>query len=268
MSAHAIRFLPYVLAFMGVACRLFPLVSAERLYLVFPNDDGYYMLTMARNMALGLGMSVSMGEVPTNGTQPLITGVYAILYWLAGGDKTLGLAFVHFFLTVCACASSYLLYSLAQRLFPQQPWTKTISAWLAAFWFCSPVTLSLSMNTLETGPLILLLLALFKVLVALNSQPLQQQTPTQWVGIGVLLGLLFWTRNDMIFMIAAVACQRLVALLHESELAHTDPVHSSFTDRCGTTLACQAQSSDSGCCTRGRPQSPALRDCTLEGCLR
>ena len=38
-----------------------------------------------------------------------------------------------------------------------------------------------------------------------------------------------------------------------------------FNIRAGT---CQAQSSDSGCCTRGRPQSPALPDCTLEGRLR
>ena len=41
-------------------------------------------------------------------------------------------------------------------------------------------------------------------------RPLREQTTAQWAGIGVLLGLLFWTRNDMIFIVAAVACQRLV----------------------------------------------------------
>ena len=210
MSMQVIRFLPYALAFIGVVSRLYPVGFEERLYLQFPNDDGYYMLTMARNMALGLGMSVSMGEVPTNGTQPLITGVYAILYWLAGADKALGLQFVHLFLTACACASTYLLYNLAQDLLPRRPWTKLVSAWLAAFWFCSPATLSLSMNALETGPLVLVLLAFLKVFLALTLRPFRQQTLAQWAGIGVLLGLLFWIRNDTIFIVAAVACQRLI----------------------------------------------------------
>ena len=66
------------------------------------------------------------------------------------------------------------------------------------------------MNALETGPLVLLLLAFLRVFRMLILRPLREQTTAQWAGIGVLLGLLFWTRNDMIFIVAAVACQRLV----------------------------------------------------------
>ena len=42
----------------------------------WPTEDGYLMLTIARNMALGNGMSTADGELPTNGTQPLATTIW------------------------------------------------------------------------------------------------------------------------------------------------------------------------------------------------
>ena len=210
MTTQLLRTLPYVLACMGVVVRLLPLLLEDRLYLRFPTDDGYYMLTIARNVALGLGMSVSMGEVPTNGTQPLTTYLYAVLYWLVDGDKAGGILLAHLVLTACACASAYLIYTLAVRLLPQRPWTTPVSVWLAALWFCSPVTVSMTMNMLETGPLLLVLLAFLHTFVKLGLLPLTHQTYVHWGSIGALLGLLFLTRNDMMFMAMAVVSHRLV----------------------------------------------------------
>jgi hypothetical protein len=45
------------------------------------------MLTIARNIAEGHGMSTANGTIPTNGTQPLVTFILAGIFYLAGGDK-------------------------------------------------------------------------------------------------------------------------------------------------------------------------------------
>ena len=44
----------------------------------FVTEDGYLMLTVARNLALGNGLSVSDGQIITNGIQPLATFVYSL----------------------------------------------------------------------------------------------------------------------------------------------------------------------------------------------
>ncbi len=54
-------------------------------------EDGYLMLTIARNMAIGLGMSVSEGTIHSNGVQPLATFLFTLPYLLTGGDKVAGL---------------------------------------------------------------------------------------------------------------------------------------------------------------------------------
>jgi hypothetical protein len=55
--------------------RLWPILAAQpALPEFFITEDGYLMLTVARNMAIGLGMSVSEGTIATNGIQPMATG--------------------------------------------------------------------------------------------------------------------------------------------------------------------------------------------------
>jgi hypothetical protein len=66
--------------------RLSPLFDpAGRLFWQFMSEDGYLMQTVARNMAIGLGMSTADGTMPTNGVQPLATFLFAALHALAGG---------------------------------------------------------------------------------------------------------------------------------------------------------------------------------------
>ena len=52
-------------------------------------EDGYYMLTVAWNIASGNGIAIRPGQV-TTGIQPLATFIYAIFAWLViafEGDK-------------------------------------------------------------------------------------------------------------------------------------------------------------------------------------
>ncbi len=201
--------LPCLLLSLGIVSRLLPLFSEARIYSQFPIDDGYYMLTIARNLALGLGMSIANGEIPTNGTQPLMTFVWALFYWLVDGDKLNGIIIVHIFQALCACASAYLIYQLANRLLPKSVWRQTASLWVAALWFSSQESLVHTMTCLETGPLVLAILIFFWLYLHVISTPLTRQSYRQWVGLGACLGIIFWIRNDTAFLAIVVAVSRL-----------------------------------------------------------
>jgi len=84
-----------ILLACGLVARIAPLFNQDdRPARQFPTEDAYLMLTIARNMAIGNGMSTAAGTIPTNGTQPAITFLWALGYRLMNGDKMLGVAVV------------------------------------------------------------------------------------------------------------------------------------------------------------------------------
>src|SRR5262245_61884697 len=106
-----------LLLLTGLVARIAPLFDAGgRLFRQFPSEDGYLMLTIARNIALGHGMSVSDGLQPTNGTQPLVTLLWAGLFWLAGADRRAGVLSILVVEVLFACAAVALLWVLARRV--------------------------------------------------------------------------------------------------------------------------------------------------------
>lgn len=198
---------PWVAVFLfgvGAAARLAPLLDAGgRLLRQFPSEDGYLMLTIARNIALGNGMSVSDGLQPTNGTQPLATLLWAGVFWLAGGERRLGVLGILLLQAVFACAAAGLLYVLARRLMGELPHGASVALLLSAAWFASPLVVVHSMNCLETG---LYAVAVLLVALAFADSPRAERWNTlRCLGIGALLGLAFWTRNDAVFLVLA-AC--------------------------------------------------------------
>ena len=73
---------------VGFVARVLPLFDfGGRLLQQFPTEDGYLMLTIGRNVALGHGMSTADGTIPTNGTQPLFNLIEALCFWLVGADR-------------------------------------------------------------------------------------------------------------------------------------------------------------------------------------
>src|SRR5262249_54067428 len=117
----------------------------------FPTEDGYLMLTIARNIALGKGMSVSGGLQPTNGTQPLATLLWSAVFWLTGGERSTGVLGVLVLELAIVCSAAALLFVLARRLLRDLPHGSEAAAILTAVWFASPLVVAHSMNCLETG---------------------------------------------------------------------------------------------------------------------
>jgi len=90
--------------------RIYPFFDEPRRFLErFPSEDGYFMLAIGRNIAIGKGFSTADGEIPTNGTQPLTTFVWALFFWLTHGDRSLGVALVLAFGVIVSVATAWLI---------------------------------------------------------------------------------------------------------------------------------------------------------------
>ena len=192
------------LVVFGIAYRLWPVAAGmPALWSFFITEDGYLMLTVARNMAIGLGMSVSDGTIETNGVQPMAAFLFALPYLATGGDKVTSLIWLHLIYTGLALGGLFAIRAFAARLFapkdasPLWPWAAAI------FWFLGPLLLRHSMNGLETGlytlVLVLTVLAFARVL---DQGADVARAPT--LGLGLMCGFAVLARNDAVFLVAAI----------------------------------------------------------------
>lgn len=208
----------HVLFALGALCRLAPLFDhGGRLLRQFPTEDGYLMLTIARNLAAGMGMSTADGLLPTNGTQPLATFLWSACFWLVSGNKLAGVALVLLAQVGIASATAYAIYRLGARLFADQPTARPRAALAAAAWYASPLVLPHTMNCLETGLYGLLLIATFTLLLTLPARSTADLR--RWAAIGLALGAAFWARNDAILLCAATALVHLYWGLGDNALS-------------------------------------------------
>ncbi len=183
------------------------LLGPERYLQHFASEDGYLMLTIARNLAAGLGMSTAAGTMPTNGTQPATTFVWAAGFVATGGDRAAGVWIALMLQFAAAIASTWLLYTLVRRLLGGAAHGNAV-AWLAAAaWGASQRTCQHVMNCLETGFYTLALLLFARAFFA-GGDPLRPWPARRAVGLGLLLGLVFWVRIDAVFLIGAVCLVR------------------------------------------------------------
>ena len=189
---------------LALLWRLYPVAAGmPALAELFVTEDGYLMLTVARNLALGLGLSVSEGTIPTNGVQPLATLLYALPFRATGGERVEALVWLHLMWAGIAVAAMLAVRSFAARLLA--PEAGAVWPWLAAaLWFCGPLLVGHSMNGLETG-----LYTLAVLLACLQFGRVIARGAGAGTGdlalMGALLGLAFLARNDAVFLVLAMA---------------------------------------------------------------
>jgi len=173
------------------------------------------MLTIARNLAIGNGLSIEDGTTPTNGTQPLMTAVYAGLFRLAEGDKIQGVVLAQVAGLAIALLSAWLLFRVASRLFESQPQGRAVAAVASGAWYASALSARFTQNCLETGAA-----ALMPMVVALYFLRHHLGFDERWpirhcFVLGGLLGVAFWVRNDAVLLSVAVCSTLVVAgLVH------------------------------------------------------
>lgn len=203
-----------VLVAIGLAARVAPLFNHEdRVYWQFPTEDGYLMLTIARNLALGRGMSTAAGELPTNGTQPLFNLIEAAFFYLTGGSRFWGVWLSQLLSIFIAAAGAWLLYRIARELLAERPWGATVAQLAGALWLASPQNMGNTMNCLETGLYQTLGLASFWGWFRFTRAPLTARSWLRAGALGSLFGLTFLARIDAVFLILSLTCWHVGAAL-------------------------------------------------------
>jgi hypothetical protein len=152
-------------------------------------EDGFYSLSVARNIATGHGLTID-GHLLTNGFQPAVTVIDSIAF-LDGGNRLLGLRLVLVlsWLTLLATAA---LAALICRDLTVNSAAKQIAPWLAALaLLAAPFLLLSEFNGLETGGELLIYAVIWRY-----YQRHELDTWQRAVIVGFLLGLLILVRID------------------------------------------------------------------------
>lgn len=212
-ASRTLTALPPLLITTGVLVRLLPLVQGARLLVRQPTEDGYLMLTVARNMAIGLGMSSAAGTMPTNGVQPLSAFIDAFCFLLAGGDKIRGVGLVMALSVVVAVLSLVAVHRLAKVVLAEIPGGARLATLAASLWFAGPLVSEHSMNALETGLYFFVVALVLRYFFIHAASPTRDLPWSKAVTLGALLGLAFWTRNDAIFLMLALGLCRVALAL-------------------------------------------------------
>ncbi len=189
--AARIAFVFAALAVLSIAFRPASILLDKPL-----TEDGFYLLTVARHLAAGHGLSID-GVHPTNGIQPLFTFFAAPAYWLAGGDRIAalrGVLFVHGMFFVAAAWLFGLVLRDARSGTERLRWFGSLS------WLGSGFLVLLSHNGLETGCLLFFYLAYLRLA---QRRPLAGTRSA--IEHGALLGVVVLTRIDATFFVVA-AC--------------------------------------------------------------
>ena len=211
LASSTFKFCLWALILIGIVARIFPLIDpAHRLFWQYMTEDGYLMQTIARNIALGLGMSTADGTIPTNGVQPLATFMFAVMHFIAGESKFEGIVLVTLFSVLVSIVSGYYAYKVGKNVLTELKYGRELSMISAALWFSAPHTIRDSMNGLETGVyfmVLLITLDYYLVKISVNAKAFGLK---QKLALGFLLGLCFLARNDAVFFIGGLLLAHLV----------------------------------------------------------
>jgi hypothetical protein len=189
-----------------VALALFSLVlrSQSSIFELPLTEDGYYLLSVSRNIALGNGITID-GYQWTNGFQPLFAFMLVPIYILFGGDRYAslrGILAVHWSVHL---ATALMLGSIVKTSLRSEGIERsTLGFWLTtSLWLASRYVLLNSYNGLETG-FVLLMYTITWRLYQLNWLD-----GWKLIGLGTVLGLLVLARIDAVVFVATLAATEL-----------------------------------------------------------
>lgn len=195
---------------LGVLLFALVLRPAAHVFDMPMTEDGYYALTVARNLAAGHGLTID-GTHLTNGFQPLFTVLEAGAFRLAGGNDGLALRLVMALGWVFHVAGALTVAALARDAWPAaSEGERERRGWIAAFlYLAAPLLFNHAYNGLETG------CTLF--FYAFAARWMQTGRDRSWpglAGLGAILGLLVLARIDAGFVAAALGVNELRRARH------------------------------------------------------
>src|SRR5689334_17013414 len=173
---------------------------------VLPVEDGFYTLSVARQIGIGGGITID-GHTATNGFQPLWAFLVAPLAALAGGDRVGTLRLALILATVLWLAFIPLMAALAREHARRRGLDGRMAAALAAIVAAGSVSLVRMFHSmLETGLLLVLLAA-----AVLLADTRREWTARRTAALAVLLAALVYARLDAVAFVAALGAAALLS---------------------------------------------------------
>lgn len=173
---------------------------------MFLPDDTYYTLSIARNLAAGIGPSAN-GEVLTSGFQPLTAFLMVPVFLLGTGADTA--VYIAILLSALFGAISCALFTLVIQHSTHSSSVALVAGLLAA---TCPLILRNDLNGLETSTAMMLSLMSILLFVRLPENPSFREMAT----LGVVIGLMILARVDTVVIAAAIG----VSMLAKSNVRH------------------------------------------------
>ncbi len=182
-------------------------------------EDGYYMLTVAWNMAEGRGI-VYTYDMPTTGIQPLVTFIFSGIAWVVqmmGGDKWIFIRAVMLLGIFLLPVYAHLIGLLASYLGNNEAIKEQVYLIGFVFTLFSIELFRWFAYGLETG--VYLVLMAVTILKFINLP--KEFSLRRIFGLGILVGLTGLARIDflviyLLFLLISIARDRKIAILYLS----------------------------------------------------
>jgi hypothetical protein len=174
-------------------------------------EDGYYALTVARNIARGAGITID-GVNWTAGFQPLFTILQAVAFWLTGwvfpGADAPAIRLVLLLHFAVHASTAMLVALLARDSWAGEEHERRLRFWFAgALWLAAPLIFNHGYNGLETGAVLLCYAACWRWV-----QTGFDRSRAGLVMLGAMLGVTVLTRIDAAFLVAMLCLRELARL--------------------------------------------------------
>lgn len=170
-------------------------------------EDGYYAFSIARNIALGKGLTAD-GLALTNGFQPLFTFLCVPAFILTKGDRIAGIRCIFLLHWLFYIGTAYLLGLIMRDVFSTKDQQQgNLAGWLTAFIYMAALFIFMGhFNGLETGCLLFSL--------ALAFRYYQIGSLKNWQGLvmlGMILGFVVLARIDAVFLVIVISLYQFSA---------------------------------------------------------
>lgn len=193
-----------IVAFALVAAAALAFRPLSQIFSSPLTEDGFYALTVARNLASGRGSTIE--GLLTNGYQPLFTWLEAGAFWIAGGDAGATRIILALHALIYAATTGF-VFLLARDALDDGGAERETRGWIAAALYCGGLLTFLHhFNGLETGLVMLLYAGLLR---AIQLGWLEDFGHA--LLIGALGGLLTLARIDGAIFVALLAARQMWA---------------------------------------------------------
>jgi hypothetical protein len=207
-AGAGVRTTPWVIALRLLAaiaaCAMALPILRDAIFAYGPplTEDGYYALTVARNLAHGHGMTID-GSTLSNGFQPLFTVIEALAFVIAGDDDVRAIRLVFAFAWVFHCGGALLCGAIARDIWPvrNRSEAEMRPALAVIFYLGSPLLFGHAYNGLATGCVLFFYLATIRWLQIGGAE-----SPRGRIVLGLLVGLMVLARIDAAFFAVAIGC--------------------------------------------------------------